>query len=290
MLLQQHHAKITSIDQVLQDIVKNQDVLNNDILTINTKITTPDVNGINSSENMIMSTANSQINVDEISDLVMSRVEGQLDLKAFYDNDEKLMNEIETLKTVVQSQQLVINGLSTTLHSILTKLDILMSSTEEKAKVQSQLEADEKAKTEAAAKAKREADEKAKREADEKAKTEAAAKAKREADEKAKTEAAAKAKREADEKAKTEAAAKAKVEAEEKAKREAEEKAKRDAQAAAEAKAKREAEAQALTKAMREAEEKVAQAATEAKEEPAAAEAKAKEEEAAAQAKPVTTA
>ena len=177
MLLQQHHAKITSIDQVLQDIVKNQDVLNNDILTINTKITTPDVNGINSSENMIMSTANSQINVDEISDLVMSRVEGQLDLKAFYDNDEKLMNEIESLKTVVQSQQLVINGLSTTLHSILTKLDILMSSTEEKAKVQSQLEADEKAKTEAAAKAKREADEKAK--------VEAAAKAKSEAEEKA---------------------------------------------------------------------------------------------------------
>ena len=165
MLLQQHHAKITSIDQVLQDIVKNQDVLNNDILTINTKITTPVVNGINSSENMIMSTANSQINVDEISDLVMSRVEGQLDLKAFYDNDEKLMNEIESLKTVVQSQQLVINGLSTTLHSILTKLDLIMSSTEEKANVEAaakaKREANEKAKVEAAAKAKSEAEEKA---------------------------------------------------------------------------------------------------------------------------------
>ena len=161
MLLQQHHAKITSIDQVLQDIVKNKDVLNNDIISINTKITTPVVNGINSSENMIMSTANSQINVDEISDLVMSRVEGQLDLKAFYDNDEKLINEIESLKTVVQSKQLVINGLSTTLHSILTKLDLIMNSTEEKAK----REAEEKAKVEAAAKAKREAEEKAKVEA-----------------------------------------------------------------------------------------------------------------------------
>ena len=169
MLLQQHHAKITSIDQALQDIVKNQDVLNNDIISINTKITTPVVNGINSSENMIMSTANSQINVDEISDLVMSRVEAQLDLKAFYENDEKLMNEIESLKTVVQSQQLVINGLSTTLHSILTKLDLIMSSTDEKTKVEAatkaKREADEKAKVEAAAKAKREADEKAKREA-----------------------------------------------------------------------------------------------------------------------------
>ena len=200
MLLQQHHAKITSIDQVLQDIVKNQDVLNNDILTINTKITTPDVNGINSSENMIMSTANSQINVDEISDLVMSRVEGQLDLKAFYDNDEKLMNEIETLKTVVQSQQLVINGLSTTLHSILTKLDILMSSTEEKAKVQSQLEADEKAKTEAAAKAKVEAEEKAKREAEEKAKRDAQAAAEAKAKREAEAQALTKAMREAEEK------------------------------------------------------------------------------------------
>jgi len=220
ILLQQHHAKIISMDQMLQDIVKNQDILNNDVISINTKITSPLINGITSPENMLLSTSNSSINVDEISDLVMTRVEGELDLKAFYENDEKLMNEIEGLKTIVQSQQLVINGLSTTLHTILTKLDLIMNSTRETTNAVAS-----KAMMEAEDKAKVEAEEKAKVDAAAKAKVDAAAKAKREAEEKAKVEAAAKAKREAEEKAKVEAAAKAKREAEEKAKREAEEKA-----------------------------------------------------------------
>jgi len=228
ILLQQHHAKIISMDQMLQDIVKNQDILNNDVISINTKITSPLINGITSPENMLLSTSNSSINVDEISDLVMTRVEGELDLKAFYENDEKLMNEIEGLKTIVQSQQLVINGLSTTLHTILTKLDLIMNSTRETTNAvasKAMMEAEDKAKVEAEEKAKVDDAAKAKVEAEEKAKVDAAAKAKREAEEKAKVEAAAKAKREAEEKAKVEAAAKAKREAEEKAKREAEEKA-----------------------------------------------------------------
>ena len=54
----------------------------------------------------------------------MSRVEQQLDLKAFYDNDERLMNEIEGLKGIIQSQQMVINGFNNTLYTIVDKLNI----------------------------------------------------------------------------------------------------------------------------------------------------------------------
>ena len=64
------------------------------------------------------------INIGEISDLIMSRVEQQLDLKAFYDNDERLMNEIEELKKIIQSQQMVINGFNNTLYKIVDKLNI----------------------------------------------------------------------------------------------------------------------------------------------------------------------
>ncbi len=99
----------------------------------------------------------------------------------------------------------------------------------------------------------REAEEKAKREAEEHARLEAEAKAKREAEERAKREAEAKAKREAEERAKLEAAAKAKLEAEEHARREAEAKAQREAEERArreaEAKAKREAEERAKLEA-----------------------------------------
>jgi len=132
---------------------------------------------------------------------------------------------------------------------------------EEKAK----READERAMLEAKAKAEHEAEErarleaeaKAKREAEERSKREAAAKAQREAEERARREAEEKAKREAEERARLEAEAKAQREAEEHARREAEAKAKREAEELArreaEAKAKREAEEHAR----REAEEKV---------------------------------
>jgi hypothetical protein len=67
---------------------------------------------------------NPDLNINELTDLIMNKVEGQLDLKAFYENDERLMTEIEELKTIVQSQQMVINGLNTTLYTIIEKLNI----------------------------------------------------------------------------------------------------------------------------------------------------------------------
>jgi hypothetical protein len=64
------------------------------------------------------------IDVENVSNFVMERVEKELDLKAFYDNDEKLMNEIESLKVTLHSQQMVINGLSTALYSVVSKLNL----------------------------------------------------------------------------------------------------------------------------------------------------------------------
>ena len=70
------------------------------------------------------------LDVENISNFVMERVEKELDLKAFYDNDEKLMNEIESLKTIVHSQQMVINGLSTALYSVVSKLKLAIPNLE----------------------------------------------------------------------------------------------------------------------------------------------------------------
>jgi len=109
MLLQQHHIKINAMEQMLNEISLKQSVLN--------------VNSTNSSSNNVKSSPSQpDLNLNELSDLIMNKVEGQLDLKAFYENDERLMNEIEELKTMVKSQQMVINGLNNTLYIILGNL------------------------------------------------------------------------------------------------------------------------------------------------------------------------
>jgi hypothetical protein len=115
MLLQQHHIKINILEQTLKEMASKQDSIND------TRNTRP-MESVESSSN------NSQFNINELSDLIISKVEGQLDLKALYDNDERLMNEIEELKTIVQSQQMVLNGLNTALYSLITKLDVSVPS------------------------------------------------------------------------------------------------------------------------------------------------------------------
>jgi hypothetical protein len=75
---------------------------------------------------------NDKINIDvkKISNFVMDKVEKELDFKAFYENDEKLMNELESLKGILQSQQMVINGLSTALYSVVSKLNLALPNLE----------------------------------------------------------------------------------------------------------------------------------------------------------------
>ena len=114
-ILQQHHVKINKLEQIIQEIVSKEtgrDMTSSHTTKESASSITP------------ASSAQPDININELSDLIMSRVESQLDLKAFYENDERLMNEIEGLKGIIQSQQIVINGFNNTLYTMLDKLHI----------------------------------------------------------------------------------------------------------------------------------------------------------------------
>jgi len=117
---EQHHIKITMMEQVLKDLVSKQELSKNDV-SKNAQVSAP---AMAANRQMTEQPTPSQLNINELSDLIMSRMEAQLDLKAFYDNDEKLMNEIEELKSVVQSQQMVINSLNSAVFSLISKLNV----------------------------------------------------------------------------------------------------------------------------------------------------------------------
>jgi len=108
-LIQQHESKLNMLRETLQQVISEKNNTTIDSESINDKI---------------------NIDVEKISNFVMGNVEKQLDLKAFYDNDEKLMNEIESLKLTLQSQQMVINGLSTALYSVVSKLNLALPNLE----------------------------------------------------------------------------------------------------------------------------------------------------------------
>lgn len=123
ILLQQHHVKITMMEQVLKDLVSKQELSKNDVsknAQVSAQVNAP----VAANRQMTEQPTPSQLNINELSDLIMSRMEAQLDLKAFYENDEKLMTEIEELKSVVQSQQMVINSLNTAVFSLISKLNV----------------------------------------------------------------------------------------------------------------------------------------------------------------------
>ena len=119
-ILQQHHIKINKLEQIIQEIVSKE--------------TGRDITSIPSAKES-SSSMPSDVNINELSDLIMSRVEEQLDLKTFYENDERLMNEIEGLKGIIQSQQLVINGFNNTLYTMLDKLNISAPDTTDTANI-----------------------------------------------------------------------------------------------------------------------------------------------------------
>ena len=124
ILLQQHHIKITMMEQVLKDLVSKQELSKNDVsknAQVSAQVNPP---SMAANRQMTEQPTPSQLNINELSDLIMSRMEAQLDLKAFYENDEKLMTEIEELKSVVQSQQMVINSLNTAVFSLISKLNV----------------------------------------------------------------------------------------------------------------------------------------------------------------------
>ena len=107
MLLQQHNMKINMIEQTVREFMVNRD--------------TDIKNGINTNTN------NNSIDMEAIGNYALNKIESQLDLKSFYENDNKLMEEITGLKKLVDSQQIIINNLNTTMCSLVHKLDVNIS-------------------------------------------------------------------------------------------------------------------------------------------------------------------
>jgi uncharacterized protein (DUF1499 family) len=108
MLLQQHHVKINALEKRMDGISSGK------------SIESTHTNNTNNTNN----TMNSQIDATEFSEMIINRRESQLDLKAFYENDTRLAGEMEELHKIVQSQQLLINEMNTTIFHVIQQLHL----------------------------------------------------------------------------------------------------------------------------------------------------------------------
>jgi hypothetical protein len=102
MLLQQHHVKINALEKRMDEISSGKNIES-----------TP-----------TNDTRNPQIDATEFSAMIINRIESQLDLKAFYENDTRLAGEMEELHKIVQSQQLLINEMNTTIFHVIQQLHL----------------------------------------------------------------------------------------------------------------------------------------------------------------------
>ena len=105
ILLQQHHIKINELEKKMNEL-------------------TSEKNSEFAPTNVPVDTGNSQIDPTKFSDVNINRIESQLDLKAFYENDTRLANEMEELNKIVQSQQLLINEMNSTLFHVIQQLHL----------------------------------------------------------------------------------------------------------------------------------------------------------------------
>ena len=105
MLLQQHHIKITELEKKMNELSSEK-------------------NSESVPTNVPHDIGNSQIDPTKFSDVIINRIESQLDLKAFYENDTRLANEMEELNKIVQSQQLLINEMNSTLFHVIQQLHL----------------------------------------------------------------------------------------------------------------------------------------------------------------------
>jgi len=118
MILQQHHAKINMLDEQIKQLLNNQEF-------------PPPVSsskppsGNEENETLEESTSTQQhFDLNEITDLLLSRIEKQLDLKVFYENDQKLASEIEGLNKIILQQQSTLNNLNKLLYFIISNLKL----------------------------------------------------------------------------------------------------------------------------------------------------------------------
>ena len=115
VMLQQHSAKIQMMENAIRELASNK-------------------SSIGTLEGD--SPEKQQFDLTELSDLIMSRVESTMDLKAFYENDQKLASELEMLQKTVESQQVTINSLNNTLHYIIQNLGLSMTRAESEPKIE----------------------------------------------------------------------------------------------------------------------------------------------------------
>lgn len=121
MILQQHHAKINMLDEQIKQLLSNQDV-NLPIISSNSfSKNTNEENNENLEEN---TPTQQRFDLNEITDLLLSRIENQLDLKVFYENDQKLASQIDDLNKIIIQQQSTLNNLNKLLYFIISNLKL----------------------------------------------------------------------------------------------------------------------------------------------------------------------
>lgn len=114
MILQQHHAKIAMLDQQIQTLLSSQDI---------SPIVSSSENGSNEKVDNNMP-VQQKFDLNEVTNLLLSRIEQQLDFKVFYENDQKLASEIENLNKIIIQQQSTLNHLNKLLYFIISNLKL----------------------------------------------------------------------------------------------------------------------------------------------------------------------
>ena len=115
MVLQQHHVKITMLDQQIQKLLSNQEI------PPPVPSSVPPTDG-DSSENP--TSVQQRFDLNEVTDLLLSRIEQRIDFRALYENDQKLGGEIDTLHKIILQQQTTLNNLNKLLYFIISSLKL----------------------------------------------------------------------------------------------------------------------------------------------------------------------
>lgn len=102
VILQQHHVKINSMEQSLHNLITQY----------------------NNQPPVAVSNIGNTINMDSISETIMTRLESQFNLNVLYENDKNLSSDIDNLNKIIHDQQNTINSLNQTLYYIIQNLNI----------------------------------------------------------------------------------------------------------------------------------------------------------------------
>jgi hypothetical protein len=65
-----------------------------------------------------------QFNTDEVANLLIGKIEEQMDLKVLYENDNNLAKEIDKLHQIINNQQLVLNDMNRLLYFVIESLNL----------------------------------------------------------------------------------------------------------------------------------------------------------------------